>query len=955
MGVRRARRLFHVRRLDAVGQRHLHAEGAALALDAVDRDRATHQGHQLAADRQAQAGTAVAARGGGVGLLELLEQARQRIGRDADAGVAHGEAHHVPALPAHLVVGAQLDLQVDRTRPGELEGIPDQVDQHLAQAGRVADHEARQRVVEGHLEPDALSRGLLFEQAGHVADDRVQVEVDVLDAQLARFDLGEVEQVVDDRQQGLGIALAALDLLARGLAQRGIAQREAEHADHARQRSAHLVAHVGQEFGFLARRILGALLGLAQELLVLLQRAVGARQLVGLLAHALLLVAQFLGLALEHAVLLLDLLGARAHLARQLFLLALQAGHAHPHSHVAEGRQQQHGDGAEPRRAPGRRLDRDRQRRHLLAPDAVLVGRAQPEHVGAGIQVGIGGKAPGSVLVDPVLVEAVEAVGEAVAFGRGEVQGRELEREHRGAGRQRHRLGVLHRPLEHARQRLLDRFVEDRQAGDDGARRHPVVADRARIEGRDAVEAAEVQDAVRAAHRRRVEEGALGEAVGGRVVAPGPLLRIETGNAAGGADPQAAVLVLQDRRDRVVQQAFAGGVAHEAHRTVGGRHHAVQAHRGADPDVAAAVLEQRVHLVVAQARRVVGIVAEVAEAPAGAVHQVEAVEGADPHAPAPVQQHRPHDVVGQAGGLARVVAPVLGFPRGRVEPVQAAAGGDPDAAIRRGIQAAHVVGVGVAGQRQALEAAADGVERGQAGAAADPHAAAAIARQCAGRQVGQAVRIARIGAVDAGRAGGLVDVVERGGGADPELVAVAQQRARLVVGQGVGQVAAAHDAGEAAAAQVHARHAGIPGADPEGAEAVAVQRGHLVVAQAVAVADHMAVALELVLGPAPAQQAVVMGADPDFIAGVAVQGRDPPRADAVFRTEAAYLARIRPVEHAPFQPAQAPDPQALLAVHHQRMHRVAARPQAARVVLDARAPGVLAGDQAVESPAGADP
>jgi hypothetical protein len=64
-------------------QRHGEAEGGAGADAAFGRDRAAHQLHQLLADGQAQAGAAVAARGRVVGLLEFLEQAWQRVGRDA--------------------------------------------------------------------------------------------------------------------------------------------------------------------------------------------------------------------------------------------------------------------------------------------------------------------------------------------------------------------------------------------------------------------------------------------------------------------------------------------------------------------------------------------------------------------------------------------------------------------------------------------------------------------------------------------------------------------------------------------------------------------------------------------------------------------------------------------------------------------------------------------------------
>src|SRR3546814_15764024 len=47
----------------------------------------------LVRSRKAQAGSAIAPRGRSIGLRETLEQALMVFGGDADAGVAHGNAH----------------------------------------------------------------------------------------------------------------------------------------------------------------------------------------------------------------------------------------------------------------------------------------------------------------------------------------------------------------------------------------------------------------------------------------------------------------------------------------------------------------------------------------------------------------------------------------------------------------------------------------------------------------------------------------------------------------------------------------------------------------------------------------------------------------------------------------------------------------------------------------------
>jgi hypothetical protein len=213
-----------------------------------------------------------------------------------------------------------------------------------------------------------------------------------------------------------------------------------------------------------------------------------------------------------------------------------------------------------------------------------------------------------------------------------------------------------------ARMALLHRLAEDLQAGDHGARRDQVVVQRARMEGGDAVDAAKVERAVGRAQRRGVEVGALDGAVGGVVVAPAAADRIEARDIAGGADPDLAVQVFQHGRHRVVAHAVAAGVALEARGAVAADHHLVQADRGADPQGARMVFQQVVDLVVAEARGVVRIVAEVAELAGRAVEQVEAVEGADPQPALAVFQHRPHDVVGQAGAHRRIVLVGVSLP-----------------------------------------------------------------------------------------------------------------------------------------------------------------------------------------------------------------------------------------------------------------------------------------------------
>ena len=69
-------------------QRQVDIECRALALTALNRDRAAHHLGQLTTDRQAQSGTAESARRGIVGLNEFLKQSGLLLAGNADARVA---------------------------------------------------------------------------------------------------------------------------------------------------------------------------------------------------------------------------------------------------------------------------------------------------------------------------------------------------------------------------------------------------------------------------------------------------------------------------------------------------------------------------------------------------------------------------------------------------------------------------------------------------------------------------------------------------------------------------------------------------------------------------------------------------------------------------------------------------------------------------------------------------
>ena len=178
---------------------HLEPEGAALAGLALGADRPVHQLHQALADGQTQPGTAVVSADTGIGLSEGGEQRGQDLGCDADPGIAHREAQPYGGLARRAPLHAHDDL----TPAGELDGIADQIEQHLLQPQGIAHQPPQGCGRQLQTQSEALGPGGTAHQAVEPGQQRVQVEGPGLEPELAGLDLGEVEDVVEDGEQQL--------------------------------------------------------------------------------------------------------------------------------------------------------------------------------------------------------------------------------------------------------------------------------------------------------------------------------------------------------------------------------------------------------------------------------------------------------------------------------------------------------------------------------------------------------------------------------------------------------------------------------------------------------------------------------------------------------------------------------------------------------------------------------
>jgi hypothetical protein len=87
---------------------------------------------------------------------------------------------------------------------GELEGVAHQIEQHLLQAAGIADDLNGDVVVDEVGQLQALGVRPFRHQLQAILHRFAQLEGPVLKGQHAGFDLGEIQDVVDDGEEGVG-------------------------------------------------------------------------------------------------------------------------------------------------------------------------------------------------------------------------------------------------------------------------------------------------------------------------------------------------------------------------------------------------------------------------------------------------------------------------------------------------------------------------------------------------------------------------------------------------------------------------------------------------------------------------------------------------------------------------------------------------------------------------------
>ena len=162
--------------------------------------------------------------------------------------------------------------------------------------------------------------------------------------------------------------------------------------------------------------------------------------------------------------------------------------------------------------------------------------------------------------------------------------------------------------------------------------------------------------------------------------AGGPVEKIQP---AVGADPQPPVAVLKQDADPVVAEARrVRGIVDVVHEALGGAIPSIEPVHGSHPQRAGRVFEDRQHPIVGEARRGRGIVAVVDEGPGRAVVPLEPPKGCDPQVPTAVVIDRMDPVTREARGVGRIVPEALERTARPVEAVEPRGeGADPEISL----------------------------------------------------------------------------------------------------------------------------------------------------------------------------------------------------------------------------------------------------------------------------------
>ncbi|MND72081.1 hypothetical protein D3C80_636240 [compost metagenome] len=223
---------------------------------AAQLQAAAHHLAEIAADDQTQPCAPPGRLSGVVDLGEGLEQPVLILFADPDATVVNLHPH-LHTIWLHCRV--QVDNDPDLALLGKLDGIADQVGQHLLEAQRVQQHiEGRVGRRKLQLQFEFLLSGKTIENPYDRGHEFTRIDALRAKAQASRFDSGNVEDVANQFQQPFRRVVRDIDGRTLRVLMIKTLECQFKHADDCIHRRADLMAHRGQKRAFGPVGVIGA-------------------------------------------------------------------------------------------------------------------------------------------------------------------------------------------------------------------------------------------------------------------------------------------------------------------------------------------------------------------------------------------------------------------------------------------------------------------------------------------------------------------------------------------------------------------------------------------------------------------------------------------------------------------------------------------------------------------------
>lgn len=250
-------------RLGSLGGIDLEADGkpesGALTGLGLEADVAAHEFGELFGDGEAEAGAAELSGSGIVGLSEVIEEIGLVLFRDAHPGIANGEAEEEGGFASFGLFDGEDDL----AGFGEFEGIAEEVGEDLAESSGVAEEAIREIGLWGDDEFEVFMSSLGGEHPADLVEEGAEAERGILEFDAAGLNFGEVEDIIDEAEEGFGGQFGGFGEVALGGLEVGI-KEQAGHPEDAVEGRTDFVAHFGKEFGLGLIGGLGFLFGLLE-------------------------------------------------------------------------------------------------------------------------------------------------------------------------------------------------------------------------------------------------------------------------------------------------------------------------------------------------------------------------------------------------------------------------------------------------------------------------------------------------------------------------------------------------------------------------------------------------------------------------------------------------------------------------------------------------------------------